>query len=307
MGLLTPNRLQENEQFIHAAAERKISDFIDQGRFEAVAEFSRPMATLTIADLLGVPEEDHQVFCGFFGTLPGQIGGDEPMANNPMMQVAMHFYKYIEARRREPRNDAMTRLAQAKYPDGALPDIGEIVSHAAVLFGAGQDTTVRLIAAALKTLGENPALQRKVRDDRSLISGLVEEVLRMDGPVKAHFRLAKRHAQVGTIDVAPGTTIMLVQGAMTRDPRRFEAPNEFRLDRKNMQTQLAFGRGIHTCVGAPLARKEARLALEHLFDRTTDFRIDESRHGPQNARRYDYEPNYTQRALCAVHIEFTKA
>jgi cytochrome P450 len=307
MGLLTPNRLQENEQFIHAAAERKIGDFIDQGRFEAVSEFARPMATLTIADLLGVPEEDHQAFCGFFGTLPGQIGGDEPMANNPMMQVAMHFYKYIEARRREPRNDAMTRLAQAKYPDGALPDIGEIVSHAAVLFGAGQDTTVRLIAAALRTLGESPALQRKVRDDRSLISGLVEEVLRMDGPVKAHFRLAKRHAKVGTIDVAPGTTIMLVQGAMTRDPRRFEAPNEFRLDRKNMQTQLAFGRGIHTCVGAPLARKEARLALEHLFDRTTEFRIDEARHGPKNARHYEYEPNYTQRALCAVHIEFSKA
>ena len=307
MGLLTPDRLRENEQFIHAAAERKISEFIDRGRFEAVSEFARPMATLTIADLLGVPEEDHQQFCGFFGTLPGQIGGDVPLANNPMTQVAMHFYKYVEARRREPRKDAMTRLAQAQNPDGALPDIAEIVSHAAVLFGAGQDTTVRLIAAMLRTLGENPALQRQVREDRSRISDFAEEVLRLDGPVKAHFRLAKRRAKIGNVDVAPGTTVMLVQSAMSRDPRRFDAPNDFRLDRKNRLSQLAFGRGIHSCVGAALARKEAKLALEHLFDRIADIRIDEAIHGPKNARRYDYEPNYTQRALCAVHIQFTKS
>jgi cytochrome P450 len=307
MGLLTPNRLQENEQFIHIAAERKIAEFIDRGGFEAVSEFARPMATLTIADLLGVPEKDHLEFCSLFGPLPGQIGGDVPLANNPMTQVAMHFSRYIEARRREPRNDVMTRLAQAKYPDGVLPDIAEIVGHAAVLFGAGQDTTVRLIAATLRTLSENPALQRQVREDRSRIPNLVEEVLRLDGPTKAHFRLAKRHAKIGDVDVVPGTTVMLVQSAMSRDPRRFEAPNEFHLDRKNRQTQLAFGRGIHNCVGAPLARKEAKLALEHLFDRIADFRIDDSKHGPKNARQYEYEPNYTQRALCAVHIEFTKA
>jgi hypothetical protein len=92
---------------------------------------------------------------------------------------------------------------------------------------------------------------------------------------------------------------------MSRDPRRFDTPNDFRLDRKNRQTQLAFGRGIHTCVGAALARKGPKLALEHLFDRIADIRIDETIHGPTNARRYDYEPNYTQRALCAVHIQFT--
>ena len=307
MGLLTPNRLQENEEFIHAAAERTIGSFIDNGCFEAVAEFARPMATLTIADLLGVPEEDHQEFCGLFGSLPGQIGGDAPLANNPMIKVAAHFYKYIEARRRAPRNDAMTWLAQAKYADGKLPDIGEIVGHAAVLFGAGQDTTVRLIAAALRTLGENSTLQSQVRHDRNRISSLVEEVLRMHGPVKAHFRLAQRRAKIGSIEVTPGMAVMLMEGAMSRDPRRFDAPNEFRLDRKNAQTQLAFGRGIHMCVGAVLARKEAKLALEHLFNRTSDIQINESKHGPEHARRYDYEPNYTQRALTAVHIEFTKA
>ena len=307
VGLLTPQRLKENEAFIRSAAERKINEFIDRDRFEGVSEYAHPLATLTIADLLGVPEEDHAEFCSLFGPLPGQIGGDVPLENNPMAKIGMHFYKYIEERRRAPKQDTMTRLAQATYPDGELPNIMEIVSHAAVLFGAGQDTTVRLIAAMLRTLGENPELQRQVRADRNLIPSFVEEVLRLDGPTKAHFRLAKRRAKVGDIEVAPGTTVMLIQSAMRRDPRRFESPDEFRIDRKNLHTQLAFGKGIHTCIGAALARTEAKLSLEHIFDRTADIRIDESKHGPKGARHYDYEANYTQRALCAVHLEFTKA
>jgi len=305
-GLLTPQRLKKNEEFIRRILDRLINAFIDKGRFEAVSEFAHPLATLTIADLLGVPEEDHPKFLPLFGPLPGQIGGDEPLDNNPMVEVGTHFFNYIQDRREHPRADMMTELAQAKYRDGELPDIVEIVSHAAVLFGAGQDTTVRLIVAMLKTLGEMPELQRQIRHDYSLIPAFIEEVLRLDGPTKAHFRLAKRRTRVGDVEVAPGTTIMLVQSAMRRDPRKFEAPNEFRLDRKNLQTQLAFGKGIHMCIGAPLARTEARLAMERILDRTTDIRIDDSKHGPANARHYEYEANYTQRALCAVHLEFTK-
>jgi cytochrome P450 len=306
-GLLSPKRLKGNEAFIHGIIDRLIDGFIDRGRFEALAEFAHPLATLTIADLLGVPEEDHPKFLPLFGPLPGQIGGDEPLDNNPMVAVGMHFFNYIQDRRDNPRSDMMTELAQAKYRDGELPEITEVVSHAAVLFGAGQDTTVRLIVAIMKTLGERPDLQRKLREDRSLIPAFIEEVLRLDGPTKSHFRLAKRHCRVGDVEVAPGTTIMLVQSAMRRDPRKFEAPDEFRLDRNNQQTQLAFGKGIHMCIGAPLARTEARLALEHTLDRMADIRIDEGKHGPSGGRHYDYEANYTQRALCAVHLEFTKA
>lgn len=307
IGLLTPKRLKDNEDFIRSATKRQVDKFIDKGRFEALKDFGHPLATLTIADLLGVPEEDHEKFLHLFGPLPGQIGGDVPLENNPMAEVGMHFFNYIQDRRANPRSDMLTKLAEATYPDGALPDMIEIVTHASTLFGAGQDTTVRLIVAMLKTLGEKPELQRLVREDRSRIPEFIEEVLRLDGPTKAHFRLAKRHAKVGDLNVAPGTTIMLLQSAMRRDPRRFESPNEFRMDRKNVQLQLAFGKGIHICIGAPLARAEAKLSLEHLLDRVADIRIDESQHGPANARRYEYEANYTQRALCAVHLEFTKA
>lgn len=307
MGLLTPKRLKENEEFIRAAAKRKIDDFIDRGRFEALADFGHPLATLTIADLLGVPEVDHEKFCGLFGPLPGQIGGDEPLENNPMMEVGMQFFNYIQDRRENPQADILTQLAQAKYADGELPDIVEIVTHASTLFGAGQDTTVRLIVAMLKKLGEDRELQAFLRQNRDRINDFIEEVLRLDGPTKAHFRLATKHAKVGDLDVKPGTTIMMVQSAMRRDPRKFESPEEFRLDRKNVQAQLAFGKGIHTCIGAPLARSEAKIGLDHLLDRISEFSIDESQHGPEGNRRYDYEANYTQWALRAVHLEFTKA
>ncbi|MFV8817508.1 cytochrome P450 [Haliea sp. E17] len=306
VGLLTPKRLKETETFIASSVQALIDKFIDKGKFEAVSEFAHPLATMTIADILGVPQEDHAKFLPLFGPLPGQIGGDEPLENNPMVEVGMHFFNYIQDRRENPRPDMMTQLAQARYRDGELPDIVDIVSHAAVVFGAGQDTTVRLIAALMKTLAEKPELQAQVRADRSLVPAVVEEVLRLDGPTKTHFRLAKRHARVGDQDVAPGTVIMLVQSAMRRDPRMFESPDEFRLDRNNLQTQLAFGKGIHMCIGAALARAEAKLAAEHILDRTSDLRINEDKHGAAGNRHYEYEANYTQRALCEVHLEFSK-
>ena len=198
----------------------------------------------------------------------------------------------------------LTTLAQATYPDGSLPSLEEVTTHAATMYGAGQDTTVRLIAAALKTLAENPPLQETVRADHSVIPAFIEEVLRMDGPTKCTFRLAKKPSQLGGIEVKPGMVVMVAFNAMSRDPRVYDRPNEFDLSRKAIQTQVAFGKGIHTCVGAPLARTEAREALSRLLQRVGTLRIDESVHGPADDRHYDYEPNYTQRALRSLSLKF---
>jgi cytochrome P450 len=110
---------------------------------------------------------------------------------------------------------------------------------------------------------------------------------------------------VGGVELPAGTTAKVFVGAANRDPRKFECPNEFRPDRANARQHLAFGHGIHTCVGAPLARSEARIALERLLDRTTDIRISQEHHGPPEARRYDYRPTELIRGMLSLHLEYT--
>jgi cytochrome P450 len=110
---------------------------------------------------------------------------------------------------------------------------------------------------------------------------------------------------VGGVDIPPGATLMILQGAANRDPRRFEEPDTFDPARKNARQHVAFGRGIHTCPGAPLARAETRVGIERLLDRTADIRISERVHGPADARRYSYVPTYILRGLTELHLEFT--
>ncbi len=123
--------------------------------------------------------------------------------------------------------------------------------------------------------------------------------------MKADFRLARRAVTVGGVDIAPGTPVMLLNGAANRDPRRFEDPAVFKVGRPNAKEHLAFGRGAHSCPGGPLARAEGRISIERILDRTRDIRLSEEHHGPPGDRRFGYEPTWVLRGLHDLHIEFT--
>jgi len=261
-----------------------------------------------IADLLGVPEEDHQEFRTILGanrpgTRVGAIDG-ELMASNPLERLNEKFSAYIDDRRREPRGDVLTSLATATYPDGSLPEVIDVVRLATFLFGAGQETSAKFLTSALWVLGERPELQRELREDRSRIGVFVEETLRMHGPVKSSFRLARKSATIGGVDVPAGSTVMACPGAANRDPGRFDSPHEFRLDRANFREHMAFGRGVHSCPGGPLARMEGQVSVHRILDRMADITIDEDHHGPAGARRYNYEPTFVLRGLTDLHIRF---
>jgi len=182
-----------------------------------------------------------------------------------------------------------------------------VVRSATFLFGAGQETTAKLLAASLRILGDSPELQQTLRADRGRLPMFIEEVLRMDAPVKSGFRLARKSTMVGDVDIPAGSTVMVCPGAANRDPQRFENPHEFRLDRQNFREHMAFGRGVHSCPGGPLARVEGRVSLERILDRMLDITIDTAAHGPADDRRYTYEPTYILRGLTELHIEFTPA
>ncbi len=312
MRLLTPNRLRENEEFMWHHADRQIDEFVAKGECEFIKDFAAPFTLYVIADLLGVPESDHESFRQELqgGHRPAQaVGstGSGSLGHSPLEFLYERFSHYVENRRDQPRDDVLTGLATATFPDGSTPEVIDVVRVAANLFSAGQETTVRLLAAAFQLIGERADLQQLLRDDGGRIPDFVEECLRMESPVKGDFRLSRRAATVGGVEIPAGTTVMVLNGAAGRDPRRFEEPADFQVDRPNAREHLAFGRGPHTCPGGPLARAEARISIERILARMLDIRISEERHGAPEARRYEYAPTYILRGLQRLDLAFTPA
>jgi cytochrome P450 len=308
MRQLTPKRLKENEEFVWRLAERQIDEFIDRGECEYIGEYCTPFTLFVIADLLGVPEADHDEFREALAQRPrtDAVGSTkDSMSHNPLEWLYERFGRYIEDRRNHPRNDVLTALATTTFPSGELPEVIDVVRVAANVFAAGQETTVRLLGSALQLIGDRPELQGQLRERRDLIPDFVEEVLRIESPVKGDFRLARRRTSVGGVDVPAGTTLMVLNGAANRDPRHFGDPDDLQVERGNSREHLAFGRGVHSCPGGSLARMETRVSIERLLDRTTDIRISEAQHGPAGNRRYQYVPTYILRGLTRLHLEFT--
>jgi cytochrome P450 len=305
--LLTIDRLRKNQEYMCGLADRLIDRFIDSGRCEIVSQYSQPLATLVVADLLGVPEEDRDELVASIGPPPAMIGDpDHKSAPDPLEYLDRRFSVYLAERRSEPRDDMMSELANSRFRDGSVPELAELVRIATFLFVAGQDTSAKLIASAFKILGDCPHLQQRLRAERHRIPEFVEETLRMESPAKVNFRLARRATSVAGVDVAAGSLVTIALGAANRDPRHFEQPDQFQLERANVRDHLAFGRGNHACPGAPLARMEARITLERFLERMSELRISEAEHGPPNARRYHKVPTYILNGVTALHIEFTK-
>ena len=309
MRLLTPRRLKENEDSMWRLADRQLAEFLADGRCEFLGDFAGPFAMLVIADLLGVPEEDHDLFRRGTGQAKGGFGSTsgETLAHTPLEFLYEAFTAYIEERRRSPRDDVLTRLAQATYKDGSTPEVIDVVRLASNLFAAGQETTVRMLAASVQVLAEDAELQATLRQRRELIPGFIEEILRYESPIKGDFRLTRVPVNIGGVDLPAGTTLMVLNGAANRDPRQFDQPDELQPERENAREHLAFGHGIHFCPGAPLARAEGLITLERMLDRMIDLRICEAEHGPPGARQYRYYPTFILRGLECLHIEFTAA
>lgn len=310
--LLTPRRLQENKDYIWQLADRQFDEFIANGHCEFLSEYAKPFATLAIADLLGVPDEDRPEIRRNLGAgnAPGaRVGAldHEPVGSNPLQYLDDLFSAYIDDRRQRPREDVLTGLATATYPDGSAPPLLEVVRPATFLFAAGQETVTKLLSSAVQVLGDQPELQQRLRADRSLIGTFIEEALRMQSPTKVDFRLARKTTTLGGVHIPAGTVLMLCLGAANRDPRKFDNPSEFHADRKNVREHIAFGRGIHTCAGAPLARVEGQITINRILDRTRDFTISEAKHGSPSNRQYRYEPTFLLRGLTELHIDFTPA
>ena len=308
MRLITPKRLKENEDAMWQLADDILDDFLAPGEGEFIKGFAGPFTLRVIADLLGVPEEDRaelleRLARGTHGSAVGNA--DKTMNKTPLEYLYEVFATYVEERRAEPRDDVLTGLATATFPDGTMPEVGDVVRVATNVFSAGQETTVRLLSTALKVMGDRPDIQAQAArgsQPAAATSSRSACASRARSRATSGCRGCRRPS--ATRRSAPAARVMVINGAANRDPRRFEDPDTFDPERKNARQHLAFGRGIHSCPGAPLARAETRVGLERLLDRTTDIRISESKHGPAGERRYQYIPTYILRGLTELHLEF---
>lgn len=307
--LLTHSRLKKNEDYVSSLVVRLVDGLIDQGGCEITKDFAHALSTLVIADLLGVPEEDRQDLLELMGPNPTQFEGDADFKVEPDPLRFLHdrFLGYLKERQKNPQDDMLTGLVQSRYKDGSAPEIAVLARLACFLFGAGQDTSARLVAFSFRILGDHPEIQKELRADLSRIPDFIEEVLRFDNPVKTLSRLAVKPVSVSGVDIPAGSIVTVCIPGANRDPQKFTRPDSFDLERPNKRDHISFSRGSHACIGAPLARMEVRVALQQFLSRTSDIRISEAHHGPRDARRYAYEPTYLLNGLQALHVEWDRA
>jgi cytochrome P450 len=310
--LFVPSRLKANEKFMTELAERMVSEAVAKGGCELVEEIATPFVTLVIADLLGVPADDRQTFMDMIAASPAP-GNLDPALNthvgeaHPMVAMTGYFYRYISERQAEPRQDILTELAQAEYADGTRPSMMDLMTLGVFIFGAGQDTSAKLLGNAMRYLIDVPGLQDQLRADPSLIPALLEETLRLEGSTKQLSRLARHDTRIGDIPVKAGTKVLIGLPGPNRDPQRWDDPQAFRLNRPKIREHLAFGRGKHVCAGAPLARAEVRVIIERFLAQTSNIDLDEATHGPRGARNFDFDPSFIIRGLTSLDVKLTPA
>ena len=302
MRLITPKRLKENEESLRHAGRQADRPVPRPRRVPASSsvEYAGPYTLLVIADLLGVPEEDR---AEYLEKLTHQSHIE--MTHSPLEYLYAQFTGCSEDRRREPRDDVMTGLATATFPDGTLPPVEDVMKIASNLFAAGQETTAR----ASRRRPCRPSASAP-NCSSSYVTIAASSPRSSRRPCGSNLRSRARSACRGHRRRFGAPRSRRVARSWSCPPpptatREFEGPDDLRLDRENARQHIAFGHGIHTCAGAPLARAESNVSLQRLLDRMQDIRISESHHGPADARHWEYTPTWMLRGLDRLYLEFT--
>ncbi|BCI54309.1 cytochrome P450 [Mycolicibacterium litorale] len=277
----TPRAIQSQRETVVELVEHYLSQ-ADPERFDVVQDFSGPFPVEVITRMAGVPEEFRQQVRTWIDTSlerqPGQIDQSEKnMQAN--IDSAMYYYSLVQERRENPQDDMISRLIAAEIPgeDGAmrkLDDI-EITGFTTLLGGAGAETVTKLVGSAVVEFARHPDQWQMLLDDRSRIPAAVEELLRYVGPVQYNVRYSIKDVELPSGTVPAHKPVFLMGASANRDPRAFDDAETFDITRDRTQAQnLGLGYGIHSCLGAALARMETAIALEHLLDFMPRYEVD---------------------------------
>jgi len=272
----TPRRIRELEPRIGEIAQDLIDAAQRQGRLDVMPDIANPLPVMVISELLGVPPQEYRQFKHWSdkiieadNTPPGMPIPDDIKC--AFTELKSYFTQEIERRRKHPGADLVSALVAAHDEAEAL-SADELLQFVVLLLLAGNETTTNLIGNGMLALGRNPDAMAALRSKPALMRGAIEEMLRYDGPVQATFRTATKDTVVGGTPIAAGMGVFVIIAAANRDPAQFKEAEKFDITREPNE-HLAFGEGIHFCIGAPLARLEGAIAIGAMLERFGRLRL----------------------------------
>jgi len=273
----TPRRIKDIEPRIRAIAAELLDRIAREGSFDLMDEFAGPLPVIVIAEMLGVPPAEHaqfktwsnQIIEGGRGTFRGAAPGEQVKATS--QELRSYLTKQIERRRSDPGDDLITALVQA-HDEGSALAADELLAFVVLLLLAGNETTTNLIGNGTLALMRHPEQLDRLRGEPSLMPSAIDEMLRFDSPVQSTVRTCAAGTNVGGTEVAVGELLFVILAAANHDPRRFPNPDTFDVSR-SPNDHLAFGEGIHFCLGANLARLEGAIAISSMLERFPKLRL----------------------------------
>ena len=306
MKAFTYKRVEGMGQYVAAMTNDLIDRFAKDGHCEFKSAFAAHLPMTVIADALGVPRTDMDRFHLWSEAFVAQLGGIADKAQRidaakKIIEFQNYFIDKIEEKRKKPTEDIISDLVHADLAEEGDPrkmDYPELLSILQQLLVAGNETTAHSLTAGLYYLITNPDQMAKLKADLSLMPNFVEETLRYLTPTNSMWRLVTQDADIGGVAVKKGELVLLRYGSGNRDEAHFPHADNFDVARDNAKTHLAFGAGIHTCLGAQLARKEMNTAFPILLDRLKNMKLAAGKNS------FRYSPNILLRGVLELHITF---
>jgi cytochrome P450 len=302
-----PKRINAMDPFVAATAYKLIDAFIDAGRCDWVKQFAVPLPLIVIGHQVGVPEEDIWQIKRWTDAWVQRLGmmqteAQERWSVEMEIEAQHYFQKVFERLRRQPDDTLLSDMVNRVIPEWGRP-LNDNELHAEMMadtFVGGSETTTNAISAGVMLLIENQEVWQRLKADPDRhLKTFIEEVLRLEGPVQGLFRTAAQDVDLHGVTIPKGATLNIRYGAANRDEREFECPEQLDLERDKPGRHLAFGSGVHHCLGAPLARRELYWSFKALLDRV------DAMHFVPGANDFTVQPNFALRALNELHIEFT--
>ncbi len=312
----TPKAISGLEPTIREITVSLIDSWIDKGSIEFVEAFAVPLPVRVIAKALNVPDDRLADFKRWSDDSIAGIGtnitDDQRVeAERGIVEFQLYFADQIEQRRKNPQDDILTNLLNARIEPDDLDengnpldqrelDVPEMLSIIQQLLVAGNETTTKMLTEMMRLLGENEGEWEKVCADPSRVRAIVEETLRLSTPTQGMFRVVTKDVTLGGVDLPAGSRLVVMFASANRDASMFEDFDSFCPERSNVGEHLAFGKGTHYCLGANLSRLEGKVALEELSKRIASISLP-----PSNT--FGYHPSFMLRGLTHLNVDFTKA